>query len=315
MKPVMLITGAAGFIGHNLVKEFVDDYDVICLVRPDGMVHRLNEFKDKIKIVYKDISNLNLDIDFIDEDIDVILHAAGNPSSASSFGDRLGVVYDNVLGTVNLLEYAKRKDVPRFVFYGAAESYGCLRNTAEPIGVPYDCYSPYAASKASGEEFCSAYSKSFGIKISIIHIANTFGERCQKSRFPVVAMKQIMNNQPVQLVATDGHIGGRRWLHAHDVALHTRFILDNQTEDFEKWNSAGREYMSNLVFAVQLAKVIGKDLEYNIISAHPESHTAQLIFNSIDPDKLYFCGYQEKFTFEERLSQTVEWYKMNPSWL
>lgn len=310
MKPTMLITGAAGFIGHFLVKEFCDDYNVIALVRPNGNIERLEEFKDKVKIVYKNIVTIDLDIDFIEDDIDVILHAAGNPSSASSFGDRISVVYDNVLGTVNLLEYAKRKDVPRFVYYGAAESYGRLRNTAEPIGVPYDCYSPYAASKAAGEEFCSAYSKSYGIKISIVHIANTFGERCQHSRFPIVAMKNIMNNQPVQLVATDGHIGGRRWLHAHDVALHTRFILDTQTEDFEKWNSAGREYMSNLVFAVQLAKVMNKDLEYNIVSVHPNSHTAQLIFNSIEPDKLYFYGYEEKFTFEQRLSQMWEWYKM-----
>ena len=124
-----------------------------------------------------------------------------------------------------------------------------------------------------------------------------------------------MNNQPVQLVATNGHIGGRRWFHAHDVALHTRFVINNQEEDFEKWNSAGREYMSNLVFVVQLAKVMGKEFQYNINAVHPHSHTAQLIFNNIDPDKLYFCGYEDTFTFDERLSQMVEWYKMNPSWL
>jgi nucleoside-diphosphate-sugar epimerase len=315
MKPNMLITGAAGFIGHFLVKEFCDDYNVICLVKPHGNTDRLKEFSSKIKIVTKDIATVDLNVDFIDEDIDVILHAAGNPSSASSFNNRIDVVHTNVLGTVNLLEYAKRKGVPRFVYYGAAESYGRLRDTAEPLGTPYDCYSPYAASKASGEEFCSAYSKSFGIKTSIIHIANTFGERCQKNRFPVVAMKQIMNNEPVHLVATDGHIGGRRWLHAHDVALHTRFILDNQQLEFEKWNSAGREYMSNLVFLVHLAKVMGKEFNYNIASVHPESHTAQLMFNNIDPDKLYFCGYKEKFTIGERLQQTYDWYTMNPSWL
>lgn len=314
MKPTMLITGAAGFIGHNLVREFCNDYNVICLVRPNGNNDRLNDYASKIKIVEQDIINLSSSVDIFD-DIDVILHAAGNPSSASSFDDRIDVVYTNVLGTVNLLEYAKRKGVPRFVYYGAAESFGRLRDTAEPLGTPYDCYSPYAASKASGEEFCSAYSKSFGIKVSVVHIANTFGERCQKNRFPVVAMKQIMNNEPVQLVATDGHIGGRRWLHAHDVALHTRFILDNQQVQFEKWNSAGREYMSNLVFVVHLAKVMGKDFSYDIKSVHPESHTAQLIFNNIDPDKLYFCGYEDKFTLEERLKQTYEWYTMNPSWL
>ena len=93
MKPTMLITGAAGFIGHHLVKEFVDDYNVICLVRPNGLVDRLKEFEDKIKIVYQNIVNIDLDVDFIDEDIDVILHAAGNPSSASSFGDRIGILY------------------------------------------------------------------------------------------------------------------------------------------------------------------------------------------------------------------------------
>ena len=311
MKKTMLITGAAGFIGHFLVKEFCDDYNVICMIRPMGNTDRLKDYLDKVKIIQH---NLSLPFNpLMVDDVDVILHAGGNPSSAISIDKPIQTAYENVLGTVHMLELARAKKVEHFVFYGAAESYGQLLGVSEPESSPYDCYSPYAASKASGSEFTAAYSRSYGIKASVINIANTFGERCQEDRFPIVAMKKILAGENVPFYSANGVGSGRRWFHAHDVALHTRFILDNQKEDFEKWNSSGREFMSNLVFANQLAKVMQKPLKWESRSLDPNSHAAKLYSNNIDPDKLYFNGYKEKYSFEERLSQMWEWYKMSIS--
>lgn len=320
----MLITGATGFIGHHLVEEFIKDYKIICLVRPGTKnLERLYPYYDKITIIDHDIRN-TIDIQKYSsllQNVDVVLHAGGNPSSASSLNDPASVVYDNVLGTINLLNFARVAGVTNFVYYGAAESFGPSESISKPFleDDPYNCISPYGASKASGAEFCAAYSKSFDVRVSVINIANTFGERSQTNRLPVVIMRNIINKQTTKFVTYDGVLGARNWFHAADVALHTRFIIDNQKTEFEKWNSSGNACRNNLSLALDIAAVIGSaygiHFSYELVEGDRDDHQTSMLINSISPRKLYEQGYVDKFSYMERLIQTVEWYKMNPLWL
>lgn len=317
----MLITGAAGFIGHHLVQEFINDYKIICLVRPSTKsLERLYPWYDKITIIDHDIRNkINIEkFSALLSDVDVILHAGGNPSSASSLNEPASIVYDNVVGTVNLLEYARAINVSNFVYYGAAESYGPRK---VGIGNPafesdeYKCMTPYGASKASGAEFCAAYSRSFGLPVSVVNIANTFGERSQTNRLPVTIIRNILNKQKTKFATHNLMAGGRNWFHAADVALHTRFIIENQKTTFEKWNSAGSVYRANFILAKDIAKIMGEELLYEFEETTLAGDQANMLFNSISPKKLYDAGYKDKYTYTERLQQTIEWYKMNPLWL
>ena len=145
MKPVAIITGGAGFIGHYLVNEFSHTHDLICLVRPgSGDMPRIIDIakinnkwyqKDSIWINEIDINNSRatfvshdlknpalkmLEDNFDLSNVDLILHAGGNPSSESSINNPSAIVYDNVVGTVNMLEVAKSIQPKRFVYYGAA---------------------------------------------------------------------------------------------------------------------------------------------------------------------------------------------------
>jgi len=317
----MLITGATGFIGHHLVEEFINDYQIICLVRPGTKnLERLYPWYDKITIIDHDIRN-KIDIQKYSSlllDIDVVLHAGGNPSSASSLNDPTSVVHDNVVGTVNLLEYARAVKVSNFVYYGAAESYGPRKVGTGSSSIETDeyvCMSPYGASKASGAELCAAYSRSFDLPVSVVNIANTFGERSQTNRLPVTIIKNILNKQKTKFATHNLVVGGRNWFHAADVALHTRFIIENQKTTFEKWNSAGSVYRANFIFAKDIAKIMGEELLYEFEETTLAGDQANMLFNSISPKKLYDAGYKDKFTYMERLIQTVEWYKMNPLWL
>lgn len=317
----MLITGAAGFIGHHLVQEFINDYKIICLVRPSTKsLERLYPWYDKITIIDHDIRNkINIEkFSALLSDVDVILHAGGNPSSASSLNEPASIVYHNVVGTVNLLEYARAINVSNFVYYGAAESYGPRK---VGIGNPafesdeYKCMTPYGASKASGAEFCAAYSRSFGLPVSVVNIANTFGERSQTNRLPVTIIRNILNKQKTKFATHNLMAGGRNWFHAADVALHTRFIIENQKTTFEKWNSAGSVYRANFILAKDIAKIMGEELLYEFEETTLAGDQANMLFNSISPKKLYDAGYKDKYTYTERLQQTIEWYKMNPLWL
>jgi dTDP-glucose 4,6-dehydratase len=310
MKKV-LITGGTGFIGHNLVKEFLKDYKVVCLVRPGSKnLDRLLNIYGKVEFVNHNIREPLPNI----QDIDIILHAGANPSAADSINDPVGAVTDNVIGTVNLLEFARKANVKKFVYYSSGEVFG-------PIPIGHDSYeddrynsnSPYAASKAAGEELCVAYSKSFNLPISIIHINNTFGPMCQANRFPVIALSKILKDEPISIhVGPGGIVGGRRWFHAEDVALHTRFILDNQTEICEKWNSAGSKFISNADLARNIANIVGKEVNIEYVPVDRPGH--DLCF-SVDPSKLYNKGWVEPMSIEARLKETIDWYLANPAWL
>ena len=308
MKTV-LITGANGFIGHYLVKEFLPDHRVICMVRPGTVnISRLQDVIDDVEIVEHDIKNPCANL----PTVDIILHAGANPSAADSLNDPTSSVMDNVLGTLNLLEYARHAGVERFVYYSSGEVYGPI-----PIGQDsqvtdaYNSNSPYAASKAAGEELCLAYANSFNVPVSIIHINNTFGPRCQPNRLPVIVINKIINNQTLDLqVGANNIIGGRRWFYAGDVASHTRFILNTQTSLCEKWNSAGPKFIDNLEFAKLIAQLMGKELKYQLVPIDRPGH--DLCF-SVDPGKLYDLGWREPVSFEQRLLQTVNWYLENPN--
>lgn len=306
----ILITGANGFIGHYLVEEFLKDYNVICVVRPGSInMGRINHIIDRVTIIEHDIKNSCKHL----PPADIILHAGANPSAADSLNDPTASIMDNVLGTLNLLEYARHVRVERFVYYSSAEVYGPI-----PIGQdsqvsdPYNSNSPYAAGKAAGEELCLAYSNSFDVPVSIIHINNTFGPRCQSNRLPVIIQRRLLDNKTLDIhVGPGGAIGGRRWFYAGDVASHTRFILQKQTARCEKWNSAGGKFINNLEFAQQIAHIMELELKYQLVPVDRPGH--DLCF-SIDPSKLYELGWKAPKSFEKRLTETVNWYKDNPDW-
>lgn len=310
----ILITGGTGFLGHYLVKEFIKDYKIVCIVRPGTKnLVRISEYIGNIQIIEHDIRFPLTEIENQLLDVSIILHAGGNPSAADSLSNPSLSVSENVLGTVHLLDAAKKLKLERFVYYSSGEVFGPIN-----IGLdsneydPYNSNSPYAATKAAGEELCVAYSKSFNMPMSIFHINNTFGPKCQKNRLPVIIIKKILNDETLDIHVGNNIIGGRRWFYAGDVASHTRFVLENQKQLCEKWNSAGAKFITNLDFAIAISNIIGKELKYKLIPIDRPGH--DLCF-SVNPDKLYKLGWIEPKSFSERLEETVKWYLENPDWL
>ena len=96
------------------------------------------------------------------------------------------------------------------------------------------------------------------------------------------------------------------------MASHTRFILDRQKNLCEKWCSAGPKFINNLEFAKLIAELLGKDLQYQLIPVDRPGHD---LCYSIDPRKLFDMGWKDSKSIEQRILETIDWYKNNLEWL
>ena len=171
----VLITGGAGFIAHHLIKYILvnTNWDIISLDRLDysGNLNRLDnilsEFQDKeksrVKVVFHDLkSEINPWIKKEIGEVDIILHLAAGSHVDRSIDYPMEFVLDNVVGTANILEYARfqndKNGLERFVYFSTDEVFG-----PAPKGIDYkenDRYNstnPYSATKAGGEELAVAY--------------------------------------------------------------------------------------------------------------------------------------------------------------
>ena len=200
MKKV-LITGGAGFIAHHLIFYLLKNtnWNIVSLDRLDysGNLNRLDSIlsisskidKSRVKIVYHDLkSEINPWIKKEIGEIDIILHLAAGSHVDRSIDYPMEFVLDNVVGTANILEYARdvnlSNQLERFVYFSTDEVFG-----PAPKGIDYkenDRYNstnPYSATKAGGEELAVAYENTYNLPVYITHTMNVFGERQHPEKF------------------------------------------------------------------------------------------------------------------------------------
>ena len=179
----VLITGGAGFIAHHLIHYLIKNtnWEIVSLDRLDysGNLNRLNNImsnleetdKKRLKVVFHDLkSEINPWIRKEMGDINIILHLAAGSHVDRSIDYPLEFVMDNVVGTANILEYARiinnSNNLERFIYFSTDEIFG-----PAPSGIDYkenDRYNstnPYSATKAGGEELAVAYENTYGLPI------------------------------------------------------------------------------------------------------------------------------------------------------
>lgn len=315
----ILITGARGFVGHALVQQILHytDWEIVCSNRAGNP--RLNRLSDiincssRVSFVEHDIKDPNINVD----NINMVLHAGGNPSAADCLANPMSAVQDNIVGTANLLNWARTQPIEKFVLFSTAEVFGPGQGRDFSSTDRFNSNNPYAASKAAAEELCSAYQVSYGVPCYAVRLVNTFGPRCQPERFPVLAIrKMLQDSAEFKIHTNNGKISSRRWFHIDDMASQVLFLL--QLKDYEpelsmgRFNLAGPKEINNLELLQMIASAVGKTFEYELVPSDRSGHDITL---PTSPDLIYSLGWRPTFTVEERIEQTVKWYQQNPLWL
>ena len=342
MSKTVLITGGAGFIAHHVIDKVLHetDWNIVCLDRLDisGNLNRLHDMLQqhdpqqvarRMRIIFHDLkAELNSQIVADIGPVDIVLHLAAGSHVDRSITYPMEFVQDNVVGTVNMLDYA-RKHLPnleRFVYFSTDEIYGIA-----PAGVAYKEYdrynstNPYSASKAAAEEFCVAYENTYKIPMVITHTMNVFGERQHPEKFIPATIQKVRDGETVVIHADPSRTvaGSRMYIHAQDVAEGLMFILNlrdyQHTGDYghahcPKFNLVGTEEIDNLTLAQMIAAAVGQELKYEMTDFHTSRPGHDMRY-ALDGGLLKSLGWEPKIKLSERIKGMVDWTLANERWL
>ena len=328
-KKKVLITGGAGFIGHHMIHYILKEtnYNIISLDRLDysGSYSRIQQiieqnekWKRRVKILWYDLrAEVNVITAKQINKPDIILHLAASSHVDRSIIDPLSFVLDNVVGTVNLLNYAKNlKKLEKFIYFSTDEVFGpAPLNTKYKENDRYNSGNPYAASKAGAEEMCVAFKNTYKMPIIITHTMNVLGERQHPEKYLPKIINHILNKKTLTIHSNKNKTkaGSRFYIHAKDVADAIYFILKNGRVG-EKYNIVGSKELDNLKLAKIVSKHIGKKLKYKFVDFHSSRPGHDLRY-ALSGDKLKKMGWRPQKNIEQRIKDTVDWTILNKEWL
>ena len=334
-----LITGGAGFIAHHMIGYLLKntDWEIITLDRLDysGNLNRLHdlmlgfdpEVRKRVRIVHHDLkAELNPLVRNEIGQVDYILHLAAGSHVDRSIDYPMEFVMDNVVGTCNILDFARTQDnLERFVYFSTDEVFG-----PAPNGIKYkenDRYNstnPYSATKAGGEELAVAYENTYGLPVYITHTMNVFGERQHPEKYIPMTIRKVRDGETVTVHSDKTRTipGSRHYIHAEDGSSAILFLL-NYEGKFErtwgdakcpKFNIVGAEELNNLELAKIIAEAQGRELNYELIDFHSSRPGHDLRY-ALDGDKMKELGWVPAKSVTERIKEVTNWTIQNNRWI
>lgn len=337
MKTRVMITGIGGSIGSHLWAHLMHntDWDVVGVdsFRHKGIYARLEALSDKNPEWFNRLTVVTHDLvapfskgqkELIGKP-DYIVNLASLCDVWDSVEDPVPFVRNNTELMLTMLEFAREIKPKAFVQFSTDEVYGATDGKfAYKEWANLVPSNPYAASKAMQEVLGISYWRSYGLPLIITNTMNNFAEAQGPSKYPVMIQKWLEDGKKITVhCASNGEIGSRSYIHSRNVADAVLFILQNTTPTLhvagkqdlpDRYNIAGERYISNLEIAQIIARLMGKELKYELVDFHSKEPGHDLHYG-LDNSKLKNMGWEPPVSFEESLARTIKWQQERPEWI
>ncbi len=335
----IIITGGAGSIGSHVVRLFVTQYPDYRIINLEaltyaGNLENLKDIEHAPNYIFEKVNILDtaeLERVFNQYQPDGVIHLAAESHVDRSILSPLDFVYTNVIGTVNLLNAAKKLwlqtsspgggkwENTRFHHVSTDEVFGALGDTGFfTEETKYDPHSPYSASKAASDHFVRAYHDTYGLPVVITNCSNNYGPNHFPEKLIPLFINNIIQKKPLPVYG-DG-LYTRDWLYVKDHASAIdRVFHDGKNGEtyavggFNEWKNIDLVKLLCKLMDEKLGRAAGESEQLITYVKDRPGHDRRY---AIDASKISKeLGWKPSVTFEEGLSLTIDWYLANTEWL
>lgn len=309
--PRYLVTGAAGFIGSNIAHALVvrgekvrgiDDFR-------HGRAENLSGILDKVDLREADITDTEA-IEAACQGVDYVLHQAALGSVPRSMEDPVGSNNANVVGTLKVLQAARKAGVRRVIYASSSSVYGDTPVLPKREDMTCNPISPYAVSKYAGELYAQSFARVMGLETVSLRYFNVFGPRQHPtSQYAAVIPKFIramLGGEPPTIFG-DGK-QSRDFTYVDNVVSANLLACTAPADKVvgRVFNiAAGKNFSVNNLYALlQDLTGLRADAKY---AAPRNGDVRDSLADTSNAERA--MGYKTLVEFEEGLRRTVEWYR------
>ena len=310
----ILVTGGAGFIGSHYVRTLLterDDVEVTVLDKLTyaGNLANLEPVADspRYRFVQGDIADGRL-LNEVLPGHDAVVNFAAETHVDRSIDGAADFVVTNVLGAQTVFDACLRNAIPRVVHVSTDEVYGSIPEGEFKETDRLDPNSPYSAAKAGSDLLARAYHVTHGLNITTTRCSNNYGPYQFPEKVIPLFVTNLIDGKTVPLYG-DG-LNVRDWLYVDDHCRGIQLVLD-KGEPGEFYNIGGGVELTNKELTQLLLDACGATWDSVEYVEDRKGHDRRY---AIDDTKIRALGYTPRGTFEERLAETVQWYRDNEAW-
>lgn len=320
----LLVCGGAGFIGSNFIRYMIETYPDLDMINYDKLTYAGNldnltdiEINSHYHFEQGDITDLDRLREVIQkhEITHVINFAAETHVDRSIHGGAKEFVLTNTLGVQMILDAVRFNKIEKFINVSTDEVYGSLKLDEDrkfTEATPIWPNMPYAAAKAGGDLMCNAYWVTHRVPVIVTHCSNNYGPYQFPEKLIPFFIFKLLKGEKVPVYG-DG-LNVRDWIHARDHAKALDILLQKGRVG-EVYNIGVDNERNNLEITKMILSLMGfgeDRIEY--VTDRP-GHDRRY---AIDAAKIMSLGWKPDYPrdkFEQGLSETIEWYKKNTTWV
>lgn len=315
-KQAILVTGGAGFIGSHLSEKLLSQgKKVVCLdnfnnfyspqVKKEN-IKKAQKNKNYILIKGDILNEKLLDKIFSQYNIQKIVHLAALAGVRPSLASPQDYIETDIIGTVNLLQQARKYNIEQFIFASSSSVYGTNKKIPFKEKHPTENQiSPYACAKKAAEIYCKTYHRLYNLPVTILRYFTVYGPRQRPEMAIHKFTRLILKDKEIPMYG-DG-TSERDYTYIDDALQGTTAAIERKF-DFEIFNIGNSQTTELRKLISIIEKETGK--KANIKKLPPQPGDVPLTYADISKAKK-MLGYNPKVSIEQGVGKFVNWYKKN----